>query len=85
MSMGISQTAMLGVQRGMAGMQEAASDIASASSFADGQAISAEKAPSKSLTESLVSLKQNEQATQASLQVLKANDDMLGAVLDVFA
>ena len=66
--------AMLGIQRGLASARDHAAEIAGADQFnAD--------SPS-SLVEPMLGLRQDELQVQASAQVLKAVDDMLGSLFD---
>jgi len=66
--------AITGIQRGLSNAQKHASQIASAGPFnADN--------PS-SLVEPLVGLQQDRLQVQASTQVLKAVDDMIGSLFD---
>jgi len=66
--------AMLGIQRGLASARDNAAQIASADQFNN-------DSPS-SLVEPMLGLRQNELQIQASVQVLKAVDDMLGSLFD---
>lgn len=66
--------ATLGIQRGIASASRHAADIASA-----GQLNS--DSPT-SMVESMVGLKQDELQVQASTQVLKAYDAMIGSLFD---
>jgi len=69
--------AMLGIQRGFSSARDHAAEIASAGQFND-------DSPS-SLVEPLLGLKQDKIQVQASTQVLKAVDDMLGSLFDAKA
>ena len=71
---GALNQAMLGVQRGLAGAQENAAKIASA-----GNAGGANPAD---LIEPMVGLKANELQVQASAQVIKTMDELLGSLFD---
>ena len=66
--------AVLGIQRGIASASQHAADIASA-----GQMSSENPA---NLVESMVGLRQDELQVQASAQVLKAYDSMIGSLFD---
>jgi hypothetical protein len=70
---GAMNQAMLGVQRGLQGAQENAAKIASAGQMGGSSA---------DLVEPLVNLKLNEQQIQASAEVIKRMDEMLGSLLD---
>jgi hypothetical protein len=70
---GAFNQAMLGVQRGLQGAQENAAKIASAGQMGGSPA---------GLVEPLVGLKLNELQVQASAEVIKAVDEMLGSLLD---
>ncbi len=69
--------AMLGSQRGLASARDHASEIASAGQFNN-------DSPS-SLVEPMLGLRQDALQVQASVQVLKAVDDMLGSLFDEIA
>ncbi len=64
--------AMLGVQRGVDGARENAGKIAQAGQTGDPAA----------LVEPLVNLRFNEMQVQASAEVIKTVDEMLGSLLD---
>ncbi|HHH44756.1 MAG TPA: hypothetical protein ENK49_11510 [Gammaproteobacteria bacterium] len=66
--------AMLGIQRGLASARDHAGQIANAGQFS-------EDSPA-SLVEPLLGLRQDRIQVQASAQVLKAVDDMLGTLFD---
>ena len=66
--------AMLGIQRGLASARDHAAEIAGAGQFNN-------DSPS-SLVEPMLGLRQDELQVQASAQVLKAVDDMLGSLFD---
>jgi len=66
--------AMLGIQRGLSSARDHAAEIASAGQFKD-------QGPA-SLVEPLLGLRQDELQVQASVQVLKAVDEMLGTLFD---
>jgi len=66
--------AMLGIQRGLSSARDHAAEIASAGQFNN-------DSPS-SLVESMLGLRQDELQIQASVQVLKAVDEMLGSLFD---
>ena len=70
---GAFNQAVLGVQRGLQGAQENAAKIASAGQMGGNPA---------DLVEPLVGLKLNELQVQASAQVIKRLDEMLGSLLD---
>lgn len=70
---GAFNQAMLGVQRGLQGAQENAAKIASAGQMGGTPA---------DLVGPLVGLKLNELQVQASAEVIKVVDDMLGSLLD---
>lgn len=73
----VLNTALKGILKGMNDLQANASVIASAPSLAGEN--------QKSMLTSLVDLKANVQQVQASAQVVKANDEMLGSLLDIKA
>ena len=74
---GAFSEAMLGIQRGLSSAREHASQIASADQFNN-------DSPS-SLVEPMLGLKQDKLQVQASTEVLKAVDDMLGSLFDAKA
>ena len=78
----ITQTGLIGIQKGMQGMQKAASEIASASHFNPQSPETS--APRKDIVESLVDMKRSSHQVQASVQVIKAGDVVIGSLLDVF-
>ncbi|HED19635.1 MAG TPA: hypothetical protein ENI74_09060 [Gammaproteobacteria bacterium] len=71
---GALSQAMLGIQRGLASARGHAAEIAGAGQFND-------DSPS-SLVEPMLGLRQDAIQVQASTQVLKAVDDMLGSLFD---
>lgn len=66
-------SAMLGIHRGMQGMQKAAEEMAST------------KGEQAQLTEAMVGLKMQANLVEASAKVVRTSDDMLGSVLDIIA
>ncbi len=68
----VSNTAIQAISKATTGMQKEAGKIAT-SSLSDSQA---------NITESLVRMKQQAQATEANAQVLKYVDNMIGSLLD---
>lgn len=68
----VSNTAIQAISKATTGMQKEAGKIAT-SSLPDSQA---------NITESLVRMKQQAQATEANAQVLKYVDNMIGSLLD---
>ena len=71
---GALSQAMLGIQRGLASARNHAAEIASVGQFNNDSPFS--------LVEPMLGLRQDELQVQASVQVLKAVDDMLGSLLD---
>ena len=71
---GVFSQAILGVQRGLSSARDHAAEIASAGQFDN-------DSPS-SLAEPLVGLKLDKLQVQASTEVLKAYDAMLGSLFD---
>ncbi len=71
---GAFNQAMLGVQRGLQGAQQNAAKIASAGQLGGDDP--------GGLVEPLVGLKLNELQVQASAEVIKSVDEMLGSLLD---
>jgi len=69
--------AMAGIQNGLNGMQENASQIASKAALEGGS--------TQSLVESLVDLKANVQQVNASAKFLAATDEVIGSLLDIRA
>jgi len=72
-----SGLALNGIQRGMEGLQRNAADIASADRLNGTE--------TRSIVEPLVGQIQNAAQVEASVKVLKTENDMLGALLDVKA
>lgn len=79
----ISSSPLLGIQRGFAGLNANAANIASASMVNGAEA--ATPAPKISLERALVGLQQNSHEVAASTRALSAQNDMLGTLLDVMA
>ncbi|MBT8440674.1 MAG: hypothetical protein HKP55_04415 [Gammaproteobacteria bacterium] len=73
----IQGNALQGIQQARAKMQQNASDIARANNVNEPSNLDAAR--------SLVELNQNKNAALASMKVIKAENDMLGALLDVTA
>jgi hypothetical protein len=73
----IHSNALQGIQQARAKMQQNASDIARASNVNEPSQLDA--------TRSLVELNQNKNAALASMKVIKVENDLLGALLDVKA
>ena len=71
---GAFSEAILGIQRGLSSAREHAAQIASADQFNS-------DSPS-SMVEPMLGLKQDSLQVQASAEVLKAVDDMLGSLFD---
>lgn len=68
---------LTGIRNGLDGLQKTASQIASK------EAMQGENP--QSLAELMVDLKVNQNQVSASAQVVKANDEMLGTLLDIKA
>lgn len=66
--------AMLGIQRGLGSARKHAAEIASAGQLNSDSPVS--------LVEPLVGLKQDKLQVQASAEVLKAYDEMIGSLFD---
>lgn len=73
----IQGNALLGIQQATAKMQKNASDIARANNVNEPNQLD--------VARSLVELNQNKNAALASMKVLKVENDLLGALLDVKA
>ena len=73
----IQGNALLGIQQATAKMQKNASDIARANNLNEPSQLDAAR--------SLVELNQNKNAALASMKVIKVENDLLGALLDVKA
>jgi hypothetical protein len=71
---GALSQAMLGIQRGMHSAGQHAAQIASKNAFANGS-------PS-AIIDPLVGLTQDRLQVSASVEVLKATDDMIGSLFD---
>ena len=74
------QTGLSGVSRGFENLQEIASDIAQAGT-SNPESINT----TAELTQSLVDLQEQKQATLAAIKVVNATDEVLGTLLDVTA
>ena len=68
---------LTGVQKGLDGIEKAASQLASKDTM--------EGADTKSIAEALIDLKVSERQVAASAQVVKAVDDAIGTLLDIKA
>ncbi|VAW75369.1 hypothetical protein MNBD_GAMMA15-494 [hydrothermal vent metagenome] len=66
--------AITGIQRGLSSARDNAATIASADSFSNGS--------SDKLVEAMVGLKLDKLQVQASTEVLKAADEMIGTLFD---
>ena len=73
----IQGNALQGIQQARAKMQQNASDIARANNVNEAGPLDAAR--------SLVELNQNKNAALASMKVIKVENDLLGALLDVKA
>ena len=73
----IQGNALQGIQQARAKMQQNASDIARANNVNEASPLDAAR--------SLVELNQNKNAALASMKVIKVENDLLGALLDVKA
>jgi len=73
----IQGNALMGIQQATAKMQKNASDIVRANNVNEPNQLDAAR--------SLVELNQNKNAALASMKVLKVENDLLGALLDVKA
>lgn len=74
------QSGLSGISRGFENLQEIATDIAQAGT-SNPESINT----AAELTQSLVELQEQEQATLAAVKVVNATDEVLGALLDVTA
>jgi len=74
------QTGLSGVSRGFENLQEIASDIAQTGT-SNPESIST----AAELTQSLVELQEQKQATQAAVKVVNSASEVLGTLLDVTA
>lgn len=68
---------LTGIRNGLDGLQKTASQIASKETMAGDNP--------QNLAELMVELKMNQNQVSASAQVVKANDEMLGTLLDIKA
>ena len=73
------QIGLSGISRGLENLQDIATDIAKTGLKTEDQD------SNTNLTQSLVDLKQQELATQASVKVVQAGEEVLGTLLDVTA
>ena len=76
----ILQTGLQGVQKGASGAEKAALDI-----VRSGSDSSVDSVGSNDVTESIVDLQLYERSIEASAQVVKTADEVLGSLLDTFA
>jgi len=75
----VASLGTLGIQRGLQGIRESATQIAGGTTGAPG-------APgTKDTAAALVALKQHEQQVAASAKVIETADGVIGALLDTFA
>ena len=74
------QIGLSGVSRGLENIQEISADIARTGTSQDEDSSSTTE-----LTQSLVDLKEQELATQASIKVVESGQEILGTLLDVSA
>ena len=79
-SVSVLHTGVGGIQRGLRGAAEAADNIAKA-----GTDTGTGDNAIRDLTDSSVSLMQNDNLVKASAKVVKTADDMIGTILDVTA
>lgn len=68
---------LTGIRNGLDGLQKTASQIASKETMAGDNP--------QNLAELMVELKMNQNQVSASAQVVKANDEMLGTLIDIKA
>lgn len=73
----VLQTGINGIQRGMRGANEAASDIAKVGIEPTGDNATTE------IADAAVNLKLSELQVKASARVVQAADDMIGSILDI--
>lgn len=74
------QTGLSGISRGLENLREISSDIAQT-----GTSNSASSNTTADLTQSLVELQEQKQATQAAVKVVNSASEVLGSLLDVTA
>jgi len=74
---GAAQYGMLGIQRGMAGMERNAADIASADRL--------NGAAATDVSRPLVEQRENLRQVEASAKVVQAGDAMVGSLIDIMA
>ncbi|HKJ75632.1 MAG TPA: hypothetical protein VKA64_00335 [Gammaproteobacteria bacterium] len=72
-----NNSGLLGIQRGMQGLERNASEIASATAKQSDQ--------SQSVTDSLVESESNQLQAEASAKVVQTADEALGTILDEMA
>lgn len=72
----------VGLQRSQDTMQQAAKDIAHASTRSNGDV---SNSPAASLQDSLINLKSSELEAQANVKVIAAEDRTLGSLIDIKA
>lgn len=84
----VMASGLQGVQRGVNNAQQAAQNIAETTTQPREQSNNVERAGSDerpSLEESIVELKTSERQVEASAQVVKTADDLLGTIVDISA
>jgi len=74
----LSNSALLGIRRGIQGLRKSAAEIASSDNLEA-------KFPTKDLVRSMVELRQHELHTAASVKAFQTSDRMIGSLLDVKA
>ena len=76
----VSNSALLGIQRGLEGIRRNATEIAS-----HRQAASSSQFPTKDLIRAMVELHQNKHDPSAAMATFKTADQMIGSLLDIKA
>ncbi len=78
----LNNTALAGIQNGLAKLQKNASQIASAGTTSTSTTAAT---GASSLVEAVVDLKANVQQVSASMKVLRVSDELIGTLLDIKA
>lgn len=71
-------SALLGIQKGLGGMERDAAQVASAGTSNGGD-------PATDLTQAMVELQSNRLQVEAAAKVMKAADETLGSIIDILA
>ncbi len=77
---------ILGIRKGMNGLQKNAQEIAGANIKNDVPGVTSEQAPgANDVTRALVEMRQNKLQVETSAKVVQTNSDLIGTLLDIKA